>query len=445
VSTAQAVLAAEAIEAVGVENPSDVREALAAVVLGKAAERPRFDQAMSDFFRRDALEHKSLWSRLGASGFQADELAVLRAAFEAMGAESADDLATLQAWLSSGSEIERLRLPSSYMDHIDAHAGPQLGFLAHRLVRRGGGTTARTALSTLRMSLRAGLGSRGDALADALSRELQSTEDAIRRRLRDIHSARVAELEARRALGRVQTTPFAALADDEMLKVRKAVRRLAARLGARMRLRVRRASRGRVDSHETLHRAMKTLGVPVRLGRRRRHVGRPRVVLLCDVSDSVRSVSVLLLEFAYAAHELFSRARSFVFVSDLGEATALFERGSAASAIAKIWNGVVPTGHNSNYGRVLRNFEGRHRDALDRSTSVVILGDGRNNYFEPAVEVLERIARRVRRVVWLATEPRGQWSQRDSVMALYAAKCTEVLEVSCLEDLERAVHRVARP
>jgi uncharacterized protein with von Willebrand factor type A (vWA) domain len=156
-------------------------------------------------------------------------------------------------------------------------------------------------------------------------------------------------------------------------------------------------------------------------------------------------VAVLLLEFAYAAHELFSRARSFVFVSDLGETTALFERGSPSSAIAKIWNGVVPTGHNSNYGRVLRNFEARHRDALDRSTSVVILGDGRNNYFEPAVDVLERIARRVRRVVWLATEPRGQWSQRDSVMALYAAKCTEVLEVSCLEDLERAVHRVASP
>jgi uncharacterized protein with von Willebrand factor type A (vWA) domain len=446
VSTSQAVTAAKAVEALGLESAFDVREALAAVVVSTPAERPRFDRAMGDFFRRAALaERDTMWSRLTEAGFGPDELSALRELLEVMGAQLGDELSTLERWLSSGSEIERLWLPSSDIQQIDAHAGPQLGFLGHRLVRRAGGTTARKALATLRLSLRAALGARGDALADALARELQSTEDALRRHVRDLHRARIEELMALRADHPLRTAPLATLDDDDMIRVTDAVRRLASRLGAKMRLRVRRAARGPVDAHETLRRSMKTFGVPLRPGRRRRHVARPRVVLLCDVSDSVRSVAGLLLQFVYAAHELFSRARSFVFVSDLGETTALFETQSPASAKAQIWSGaIVPTGHNSNYGRVLRSFEARHRDAVDRSTTLIILGDGRNNYFDPAVEVLERLARRARRVLWLATEPRGQWGQRDSAMALYAAKVTEVLEVSTLDDLERAVHIVAR-
>src|SRR6202042_3714620 len=98
-----------------------------------------------------------------------------------------------------------------------------------------------------------------------------------------------------------------------------------------------------------------------------------------------RAAAAFLLELMYAAQELFSHARSFVFVSELGETTRLFAREPVRVAIARAWaGGVVRSGENSNYGRVLRTFQARHLRELDRRTTVVILGDGRNNYHDPA-------------------------------------------------------------
>ena len=138
-------------------------------------------------------------------------------------------------------------------------------------------------------------------------------------------------------------------------------------------------------------------------------------------------------------HELFERARSFVFVSELGETTDLFAREPVRVAVARAWGGgVVRIGDNSNYGRVLRSFEQLHLRDLDRRTTVVILGDGRTNYHEASADVLDRIRERSRALLWLCPEPRGQWSQGDSAMAAYAPRCTAVHEVRCAADLERA-------
>lgn len=357
-----------------------------------------------------------------------------------MTAQSSDeDPAILEAWLTRGPELDHLLFAARALQRVDAHVGPQLGFLAHRLSERAGSTRARRALAVLRLSLRAALGPRGDTLADALSREIEATAETIGGHLRSAHRRKLAELEEQRAERRLETTPFWSLTPAETARMRKAVRGFASRLAAVARLRSRRAGRRRLDPHATLRRALRTSGVPVRPSYRRRRPPRPKLLLLCDLSDSVRPAAAFLLDFVYAAHELFSGTRSFLFVSDLAEVTRLFEGASPDSAIARISGGsALGAGHNSNYGRALRTFETHHIGTLDRRTTVVILGDGRSNYFDPAAEVLNRIRRRARSLVWLATEPRGQWGQGDSAMATYAPRCSAVLEVACVADLERA-------
>jgi uncharacterized protein with von Willebrand factor type A (vWA) domain len=126
-------------------------------------------------------------------------------------------------------------------------------------------------------------------------------------------------------------------------------------------------------------------------------------------------------------------------VSDIGETTQLFAREPVRVAIARAWDGgVVRSGDNSNYGRVLRSFQANHLHELDRRTTVVILGDGRSNYLDAAPDVVARIRARSRAVLWLCPEPRGQWSEGDSAMASYAPHCTAVYEVRCAADLEKA-------
>lgn len=234
-------------------------------------------------------------------------------------------------------------------------------------------------------------------------------------------------------------SPFVSLDEAETEEVRRAVRAFVQRLRGGERVRRRRSRKGRVDAHATLRRAMRTGGVPFALARRARRKDKPRLVLLCDVSDSVRSVARFMLELTYAAQELFDRTRTFVFVSELGETTRLFAEERIETALAHAYSGaIVPVTHNSSYGRVLAAFEERVLSDIDRRTTVVILGDGRTNYQNDGAAVLDAIRARARALVWLCPEPPAAWATGDSAMPRYAPKCTRVLSVRCARDLEDA-------
>ena len=184
---------------------------------------------------------------------------------------------------------------------------------------------------------------------------------------------------------------------------------------------------------------MATGGVPFALSRKKKRRDKPRLVLLCDVSDSMRAVARFMLELTYSAQELFDRTRSFVFVSELAEATELFAREPMRVALGHAYGGgVVSVAENSNYGRVLRSFEREFVSELDKRTTVVVLGDGRTNYHDDAADVLDAIRTRARALLWLCPESRGNWATGDSAMNRYAPKCSRVLEVRCAADLQQA-------
>jgi uncharacterized protein with von Willebrand factor type A (vWA) domain len=312
----------------------------------------------------------------------------------------------------------------------------QAGFAATRALSLLPFARARDGLSPLRVALSGAFGtSRGDALAKALADELEETGTHVRAWMR----MRIQEDAAEPRERSLAATPFVSLNDAELEEVRQAVRRLAERLRGGARVRLRRAKRGRIDVAKTMRRAMRTFGVPFAPVRRARLRDKPKLVLLCDVSDSVRTAARFMLEFVYAAQELFERTRSFVFVSELGEATRLFAEKTPNVALAEAYGGgVVSVAENSNYGRVLATFEREHLSAIDRRTTVVILGDGRTNYHADAADVLDRIRARARALLWLCPERRAQWGIGDSAMARYAPRCTRVLEVATAAELETA-------
>ncbi len=443
ISTAQAIDVARAVSAVGFEDRATFREAVACLVVRRASERPRFDASFARFFAAGPTgAGGTFWERLEAQGFTAGELDALRALLAQLGS-SGTDVALMTTFLGRGADLDRLLVRSGLSRAVDAYSGLMLGYLTHRATSEMGAGRARNALASLRTGLVDALGDRGRVLADALGQALDGAEDDIRAYVKRTHEERVAELALDRREGGVEAAPFASLTDAQIDEIRHAVRRFAERLRGAARVRARRARQGRIDPHRTLRRAMSTGGVPFDLARKRRRRDRPKLVVLCDVSDSVRAAAAFLLEFTYAAQELFERTRTFVFVSDLGETTHLFEREPVRVAIDRAWRGgVVRAGENSNYGRVLRTFEARHLSEIDRATTVVILGDGRTNYHDASPEVLGRIRTRSRALIWLCPEPRGAWATGDSVMPRYAPQCSAVHEVSCARDLERAARRL---
>ncbi|MFL5396622.1 MAG: VWA domain-containing protein, partial [Myxococcales bacterium] len=193
----------------------------------------------------------------------------------------------------------------------------------------------------------------------------------------------------------------------------------------------------------TLRKNLATGGFPAKLVFRSRRAERPEVLVLCDVSDSVRNVSRLMLQFVYTLQALYARVRSFVFVSDVGEVTHLFKKMDVSSAVDLATAGrVINTSANSNYGHALKMFESTWMGSVTRRTTVIVIGDGRTNYNPPNASVLAELKRKARRVLWLCPEEEASWGFGDSEMPLYARYCTRVVVVRSLDDLARAAAEV---
>jgi len=77
-------------------------------------------------------------------------------------------------------------------------------------------------------------------------------------------------------------------------------------------------------------------------------------------------------------------------------------------------------GH-SDCGNAFRRFWHMYGHAdLDPRTTLIITGDGRNNYRDAGLEALRSIHERARKVYWLNPEPRREWNTSDSIMETYA-------------------------
>jgi uncharacterized protein with von Willebrand factor type A (vWA) domain len=221
------------------------------------------------------------------------------------------------------------------------------------------------------------------------------------------------------------------------------VTRLARKLKQLAALRPRLGRRGRLDARRTLRRSAATGGIPFRLIHKRRRIDKPRLVVLCDISDSVRHVSRFMLQFAYTLQELFAKVRSFVFVSDLGECTELFKENEIQRAVDLAYSGgIVNVYANSNFGRAFRLFEQRHLDAVTSKTTVMVIGDARNNYNPSEAWALAAIKERARRVLWLNPEPPAAWSFGDSAMRDYEPYCDRVETVGNLAQLAKVVDTI---
>jgi hypothetical protein len=230
------------------------------------------------------------------------------------------------------------------------------------------------------------------------------------------------------------------LTEAEVAELRVEVGRLARLLRARIHLEPPAPRRGRLDSRRTLRRSLATGGIPFEVHLRQRRPRRPRLVVLCDISDSVRTVSRFLLELVYAIEAEFDRVSSFAFVAELGELSRLFRENKVERALELAYGGaVVNVFANSNYGRVLASFAERHLGRVTGRTTVLIIGDGRNNYHPARADALAMIRRRARQVLWLNPEPPAVWGFGDSAMREYAPHCDRIAVARDLDSLRRVI------
>ena len=200
--------------------------------------------------------------------------------------------------------------------------------------------------------------------------------------------------------------------------------------------------RGQLDVRKTLRHNMQYDGMFFDIKWKASKIDRPKVMCICDVSGSVSNYSRFLLMFLYALAEILPKVRSFAFSSDLGEVTHLFDHTDLEEAMSKIMRDY---GNGStDYGQMLSDFRNHCLDDVNNKTTIIILGDARNNYGDPKAEILREMYDRAKRVIWLNPEPRMSWTVGDAEMKKYAPCCHQVDVCNSLVHLERVVANLLR-
>jgi uncharacterized protein len=439
-SPAQTIEALRAAVLVGLDDKRLLRAALAAVLVTEVRQRPVFDAAFERFFSLESAHAGDLWQRLRARGLASEEIDLLRelarAADSRTGARGDGLVVKLLAGSSNELEwfLSQSRMRTLRRDHTSART---LGFFTEKTAAAI--TNGATFGARLRQLMRDAVGQeRAEIVTAAVLEELAAMKRRIRASLeREVESKRASE-------ARGDVRGFGSTV-EERARTRRAVRAIVEKLEGQARVREKRARRGDVDVRATVRAALRTGGVPMRLVRKRPRRDKAKVVLLCDLSDSVRDAAVFLLEFVAAAQRLVRRVRTFVFVAEAREITELLRTEATDTALATVQSGaVLPLSGTSNYGGAWRALERAVGPTLDKRTTLVVLGDGRTNFKDPGLVELGALRGKARGLLWVCPEGRESWGQADSQMPAFARLADRVLPAADVADLERAARALIR-
>ena len=272
----------------------------------------------------------------------------------------------------------------------------------------------------------------------------QEVEAEIRRRLVADRGAEAMAKTLRKPLP--EDVEFMHANKEEMQSLKKALQPLTRKLAAKLARKRRHGRRGPLDFRATVRSSLSYGGVPADPKFKYPRPSKPELMVVADISGSVAAFARFTLMLVYAIQGQFSKVRSFVFIDGIDEVTDYFKSNvDISDAIHRVNTeaDVVWVDGHSDYGHAFEVFWERYGKDINPKTTILLLGDARNNYHASASWVSKEMQKRGRHVYWLNPEPRSYWNTGDSIVGEYGSFTDGVYECRNLRQLEAFVEKLA--
>lgn len=438
ISLAESQDALRAVEAVGVGHRDQFSAALKTALVKENRDQGTFDYFFPLFFGSGQPPMENIPDNLSP-----DDQQTLQDALQSL----MGDMQALRDLLNQ--LIQGQRFSQDQLDQMGEMSGVPQGdemyqrqWFERRMNRQAGMQNIQDLIEEL-MRMLEEMGMNGEA-REQVREMLEANAEALAEQISQYVGANLAEQMAEQEpqpKPDLMDVPFNHLGHDEAETIRDEIKRLAARLRSRASLRQRRAKAGKPDPRKTMRNAMQYGGVPLEIRYRTRHK-KPALVLICDISTSMRYCAEFMLTLIYELQDQVARTNSFIFIDDIKDISTVFAEYEPRDAVARVLTENRPGYYNTDLGHSLHTFEQQHMGVIDHRTTVIILGDGRNNFNDPRVDIADHVQRRARRLIWFNPEPPAQWGTGDSDMHRYAQYADNVYRVSNLRELAAAVDKI---
>jgi len=437
VSLAESADAFGAVDLMGVQDREAFRLSLRATLIKDASGIPIFEELFPLFFDNPGAPPLLDLSR-DLTPEEANKLAQVLRQFTQKLRDMLEKL--MRGEQLSQEELERLAQITGLNQVEDLRYRE---WMARRMERALQFDTVREAMEEL-MELLAQMGMQQERL-EQMRQQMLSNQQALSEQIRRFAGQRIAENISQQppdeGIEALLDRPFSSLSDRDMDRLRDEVRRIAAMLRSRVALRQKRAKTGHLDPKATIRSNLKHGNVPIEIKHRDRQL-KPRLVVVCDISTSMRFCSELMLHLIYAMQDQISKTHAFAFIDHLEYISPDFTGNQPREAVDQVLRRMPPGYYSTDLGYSLENFSHDYMDTIDSRTTFIMVGDGRNNYNDPRIDLFRTIARRSNRTLWLNPESPLKWGIGDSDMLQYAPHCDVILRVSTLAELTAAVDRL---
>jgi uncharacterized protein with von Willebrand factor type A (vWA) domain len=269
-------------------------------------------------------------------------------------------------------------------------------------------------------------------------------EAEIRRRLVADRGAEAMAKTLRKPLP--EDVDFMHASRDEMQSLKKALFPLTRKLQARLARKRRHGRKGPLDFRNTVRHSLSYGGVPAEPKFKYPRPSKPELLVVADISGSVAAFARFTLMLVYAIQSQFSKVRSFVFIDGLDEVTDFFKGvDDVSDAVHRVNTeaDVVWVDGHSDYGHAFEVFWERFGRDVGPKSTILLLGDARNNYHASQAWVVKEMRHKARHVYWLNPEPRSYWNTGDSIVGEYGVHTDGVYECRNLRQLEGFVEKLA--
>ncbi|MDA3031210.1 MAG: VWA domain-containing protein [Actinomycetota bacterium] len=280
--------------------------------------------------------------------------------------------------------------------------------------------------------------------ADRIGKFKGEIEAEIRRRLVADRGAEAMAKTLRKPLP--EDVEFMHASRDEMTSLKKSLQPLTRKLAARLARKRKHGRKGPLDFRSTVRHSLSYGGVPAEPQFKYPRPSKPELMVIADISGSVAAFARFTLMLVYAISGQFSKVRSFVFIDGLDEVTDYFKATEDISeAIHRVNTeaDVVWVDGHSDYGHAFEVFWNKYGKDIGPKTTVLLLGDARNNYHASQSWVVKEIQQKARHVYWLNPEPKSYWNTGDSIVGEYGTFTDGVYECRNLRQLEGFVEKLA--
>ncbi len=445
VSTAETVDAARALGTVGLLDRDTLREAFAATMCKRPTYRVTFNTLFDLYFPPRIGDGLSV-VEAGAGGTDGDG----RPDTSDLDPDALRDAmrSHLRDLLLDGDDDALRRFARDAVTSLGAAPGPpdRQSWFAYRVMRA---LSPETLIADLLASMmgeqdRGGLAERvaRQTITDRLRTFEEMVASEIRRRLAEERGVEAVERSVVKPM--TDQIEFLRASRNDLVDLRRQVYPLARRLATRLTARRRMGRSGRLDFRRTVRASLATGGVPLETKHRPHKPHKPELVVLCDVSGSVASFAHFTLLLTHALREQFSKVRAFAFIDTTDEVTRYLrglDLGDMMARIAAEADLVWFDGH-SDYGHSFERFAEKYPDAVGPKTSLLVLGDARNNYRATAMPTFRALCTQARHAYWLNPEPRSYWGSGDSATGVYGELVDEMVECRNVDQLAAFIERV---